>query len=46
MWFPYESGNLLELLGDNRPAHLTGLTVYASGWNYDSLVSEVQLLVE
>jgi hypothetical protein len=46
VWYPYESGNLLELLGDNRPAQITGLTVYASGWNYDSLVSEVQLIVE
>ncbi len=46
VWYPYESGNLLELLGDNRPAHLTGITIYASGWNYDSQVSEVQLIVE
>jgi hypothetical protein len=46
VWYPYESGNLLELLGDNRPAQITGLTVYASGWNYDSLVSELQLIVE
>ncbi len=46
VWYPYESGNLLELLGDNRPAQITGLTVYASGWNYDSLVSEVQLILE
>jgi hypothetical protein len=46
VWFPYESGNLLVLLGDNKPTHITGLTIYASGWNYDSLVAEVQLLVE
>ena len=46
VWFPFESENLLELLGDNRPAQITGLTVYASGWNYDSLVSEIQLVVE
>ena len=46
VWYPYESGNLLDLLGDNRPAHITALTVYASGWNYDSLISEVQLIVE
>jgi hypothetical protein len=46
VWFPYESGNLLELLGESGPVHVTGLTVYASGWNYDSLVSEVQLIVE
>jgi hypothetical protein len=46
VWYPYESGNLLDLLGDNRPAQITGLTVYASGWNYDSLISEIQLIVE
>jgi hypothetical protein len=46
VWYPYESGNLLELLGESGPAHITGLTVYASGWNYDSLVTEVQLIVE
>lgn len=46
VWYPYESGNLLELLGDNRPAQIADLTVYASGWNYDSLVSEIQLIVE
>jgi hypothetical protein len=46
VWYPYESANLIELLGDNRPARITGLTVYASGWNYDSLVSEIQLIVE
>jgi len=46
LWYPFESGNLLDLLGDNVPAYVTGLTVYASGWNYDSLVSEIQLIVE
>jgi hypothetical protein len=46
VWFPFESGNLLSLLGDNAPARITGLKVYASGWNYDAWVSDVQLLVE
>jgi hypothetical protein len=46
VWYPYESGNLLELLGDSRPMYVTGLTIYASGWNYDALVSDVQLIVE
>ena len=46
VWFPYESSNLMELLGENLPAHVTGLTMYASGWNYESLVSEIQLIVE
>ena len=46
VWYPYESGNLLDLLGENMPARITGLTVYASGWRYDGLVSEIQLVVE
>lgn len=46
VWYPYESGNLLDLLGENKPARITGLTVYASGWRYDGLVSEIQLIVE
>jgi len=46
VWYPYESGNLIELLGENRPARITGLRVYASGWKYDSSVSEIQLTVE
>jgi hypothetical protein len=46
VWYPYESGNLIDLLGENRPAHITGLTIYASGWNYDSSVSEIQVVVE
>jgi hypothetical protein len=46
VWFPYESGNLVELLGESKPVYVTGIKVYASGWNYDSLVSEVQLIVE
>lgn len=46
VWYPYESDNLVQLLGENKPAHITGLTVYASGWNYDSQVSEIQLIVE
>ena len=46
VWYPFESGNLLELLGESGPVHITGLTVYSSGWNYDSLVSEIQVIVE
>lgn len=46
VWYPYESGNLFELLGDAAPVHVTGLDIYASGWNYDSLVTEIQLIVE
>jgi hypothetical protein len=46
VWYPYESGNLLNLLGENKPARITGLTIYASGWKYDGMVSEIHLIVE
>ncbi len=46
VWYPYESGNLIDLLGENMPARVTGLTVYASGWKYEGLISEIHLVVE
>jgi len=46
VWYPYESANLLELLGESGPAHLTGIKVYASGWNYEGYVSEIRLIAE
>lgn len=46
VWYSYESGNLMDILGDSRPVHLTGFKIYASGWNYDSLVADIQLIVE
>ncbi len=45
-WYPYESENLMEVLGDLRPNWVTGIRLYASGWNYQSMVSEVGLIVE
>ncbi len=46
IWYPYESGNLMEALGDARPVHIHSLRIYASGWNYRSMVSEVGLIAE
>jgi hypothetical protein len=47
IWYTYQSPNLLELLGDNaRPARVNSVRIYASGWNYQSMVSEVYLTVE
>ncbi len=46
VWYPYESANLLELLGESGPAHLTRITIYASGWNYEGYVSEIRLIAE
>ncbi|HRI57674.1 MAG: FecR domain-containing protein [Anaerolinea sp.] len=46
-WFPFESGNLLERLKEEglpRPATLNYLKIYASGHNYDSLVTEIGLI--
>jgi hypothetical protein len=45
-WYPYESGNLMKDLGDIKPSWITSIRIYASGWNYQSLVSEVGLIVE
>ena len=45
-WYTYRSPNLLELLKDTRPAHIDSIRIYASGWNYQSMVSEVYLVAE
>lgn len=46
IWYTYQSPNLLDLLRDTRPARINSVRIYASGWNYQSIVSEVYLLVE
>lgn len=46
VWYPYESANLMEKLGDVKPAFITSVRIYASGWDYQSMVSEVQLLAK
>lgn len=45
-WYPYETENLMDELGDLRPTWVTSVRIYASGWNYQSLVSEVGLIAE
>jgi hypothetical protein len=44
-WFFYESDNLLDTL-PITPRRIVWLRVSASGWSYESLVSEVSLIVE
>jgi hypothetical protein len=46
VWYPYESPNLMEELGDIKLATVTSVRVYASGWDYQSMVSQVQLLAK
>ncbi len=45
-WYTYKSPNLMELLSETRPARIDSIRIYASGWNYQSMVSEVYLLAE
>jgi len=45
-WFTYRSPDLMELLKETRPAHIDRIRIYASGWNYQSMVSEVYLLAQ
>jgi hypothetical protein len=44
-WYFYESENLLDIL-PITPRRIVWLRVSASGWSYDSLVSEISLIVE
>lgn len=46
IWYTYQSPNLMELLADTRPARINTVRIYASGWNYQSMVSEVYLVAE
>jgi hypothetical protein len=44
-WYPFESDNLLESL-PIRPVRIISVRVYASGWEYESLIGEVSLTAE
>ena len=44
-WYLYESGNLLETL-EPKPFHIVWLHVYASGWDYESMVGWISLGVK
>ncbi|MFP3895569.1 MAG: hypothetical protein ACLFV5_01855 [Anaerolineales bacterium] len=44
-WYLFQSENLLETL-PIRPYRIIRLRVYASGWDYESLISDINLIVE
>jgi hypothetical protein len=44
IWWPYESPELFDLLRDIRPARINAITIYASGWNYQTMVAEAGLI--
>lgn len=45
VWYPFETENLKDVL-DPPPFYITSLQIYASGWDYDSYVTSVRLIVE
>ncbi len=45
-WYTYRSPNLMEVLQETRPARIDSIRIYASGWNYQSMVSEAFLVAE
>ncbi|HEY4688504.1 MAG TPA: FecR domain-containing protein [Anaerolineae bacterium] len=47
-WYPYDSGNLMDLLAinDAKPAYITRITFYASGHSYRSAITDVELLLQ
>jgi hypothetical protein len=44
-WYIYESENLLDVV-PIKPSKIVSIQVYASGWDYESLISEIGLIVE
>jgi hypothetical protein len=45
-WYLFESDNLMPLLGDIRPVSIDAVRVYASGWDWDSAITNISLLVQ
>jgi hypothetical protein len=47
-WLTYRSPDLIDLLEGQgtRPARINSIRIYASGWNYRSMVSEVYLIAQ
>jgi hypothetical protein len=46
IWYPYESENLLTILGPEKPVYIKSIRIYASGWLYQSRVANISLLAE
>jgi len=45
-WYPFETDNLIQSMGDIRPVYIESIRVYASGWDWDSALTNVSLLVQ
>jgi hypothetical protein len=46
IWYPYESENLLISLGPTKPVFIKSVRIYASGWIYEAMVSNISLLAQ
>jgi hypothetical protein len=46
VWYPYESENLLLSLEGTKPVYISYIRIYASGWIYNSLVTDMALLAQ
>jgi hypothetical protein len=46
LWYPYESVNLLDSLGTNKPVYIKYIRIYASGWIYQARIADVALLAQ
>lgn len=46
LWYPYESENLLDRSDAGKPAYIKSIRIYASGWIYDGMVTDIKLLAE
>jgi hypothetical protein len=44
--YPFQSDNLLQSMDDIRPVHIESLRVYASGWEWNSAIANISLLVQ
>jgi hypothetical protein len=45
-WYFFESENLMQTLGEIRPVHIENVRVYASGWDWNSAITNISLLVQ
>jgi hypothetical protein len=45
-WYLYETENLMQTLGDVRPVRIDAVRVYSSGWDWDSAITNISLLVQ
>lgn len=44
-WYLFESDNLMQSLGELSPVYVESVRIYASGWDFDSAITNVSLQV-